>query len=110
MKYDPQIHHRRSIRLKEYDYSQAGAYFITLVSQGRECLFGNIADGEMRLNGAGESIVSWWQKLPEKFSSVSLGIYVMMPNHFHGVIVIEDHRQTRGSAPTGAGEIVGADT
>ena len=54
MTYNPNIHHRRSIRLKEYDYSQNGAYFVTICVQNRECLFGEIVDGEMVLNDAGK--------------------------------------------------------
>jgi REP element-mobilizing transposase RayT len=109
IKYDSAIHHRRSIRLKEYDYSQAGAYFITIVTQERECLFGEIIDGEMQLNTAGELLTSWWHRLPGKFPSVSVDTFVVMPNHLHGIIAIDVPGQTHGSAPTESGEIVGAD-
>lgn len=87
-KFDPQKHHRRSIRLKGYDYSSEGAYFVTIVAQGRECLFGEIVDGEMRLNEAGEMVVRWWNELPNKFPNIELGEFVVMPNHFHGIIFI----------------------
>jgi REP element-mobilizing transposase RayT len=86
MKYNPDIHHRRSIRLREYDYASTGAYFVTVCAQGRECLFGEIVDGEMRLNDAGRMVDEWWLKLPGKFPMLTLDEYVVMPNHFHGVI------------------------
>jgi len=66
MGYDPEKHHRRSIRLKEYDYAQPGAYFVTICTQNRECLYGEIVDGEMRLNDAGRMVRFWWGQLPEK--------------------------------------------
>lgn len=87
-KFDPQKHHRRSIRLKGYDYSLEGAYYVTIVVQGRECLFGEIVDGELKLNEAGEMVVKWWNELPNKFPNVILGEFVVMPNHFHGIIFI----------------------
>jgi hypothetical protein len=64
MRFDPQIHRRRSIRLKGYDYSQAGAYFITVVMHGRECLFGEVINEALKLTPAGEMILVWWQKIP----------------------------------------------
>ena len=88
MKFHPEIHHRRSIRLQGYDYSRAGAYFVTICVQGRECLFGEIADGIMVLNKAGEMVDQWWRKLPEKFPNARLDQYSIMPNHFHGIIWI----------------------
>jgi putative transposase len=70
MPYDPNRHHRRSIRLKGYDYSQAGAYFITLCTQDRACLFGKVVNGEMRLNDAGRMVLAEWNRLPERFPQV----------------------------------------
>lgn len=86
MKYDPDIHHRRSIRLKEYNYSQAGWYFVTICTQHHECLFGNIVQGEMNLNDAGRMVKKWYLELENKFSDVQCLEYVIMPNHFHSVI------------------------
>ena len=86
-KYDPQKHHRRSIRLRDYDYKQAGAYFITICLQDKECLFGEITDGLMHLNDAGVMIDKWWQKIPEKFPDIELGDYQIMPNHFHAIVI-----------------------
>ena len=86
-KYDPQKHHRRSIRLKGYDYSQEGAYFITICVKDRACLFGKITNGEMHLNEAGLMVDKWWQKIPGKFPDIELAAYQIMPNHFHAVVI-----------------------
>jgi putative transposase len=88
MPYDPNRHHRRSIRLKGYDYSQAGAYFITICTQDRACLFGKVVNGEMRLNDAGRMVLAEWNMLPERFPHVVLDAFVVMPNHVHGIVVI----------------------
>ena len=88
MKYDPLKHHRRSIRLKGYDYARAGAYFVTLVTHGRECILGEIVDGEMRVNLLGEIAAYYWQELPRHFARVTLDAFVVMPNHTHGIILI----------------------
>lgn len=85
-RYDPDIHHRRSIRLRGHDYATDGVYFVTICAEGRECLFGNIENGEMALNEAGRMIELWWQKIPEKFGNADLDEYVLMPDHFHGII------------------------
>jgi len=90
MKYNPKIHRRRSIRLKNYDYSQKGAYFVTICTQDKKCLFGNIQKGKMGLNEAGKIIEKWWRELEKKFPSITLDASVIMPNHFHGIIVIGD--------------------
>jgi putative transposase len=88
MLYNKNIHHRRSIRLKGYDYSQAGLYFITICVQDRKCLFGEIVDGEMILNDAGKMADNEWVKIPERFTNVQLHEYIVMPNHFHAVMEI----------------------
>ena len=90
MKFDPQIHHRRSIRLPDYDYSQPGAYFITTVTRGRECLFGEIKDGVMHLNDAGQIIWDVWNSLPARYPQIALGAAMVMPNHFHGIVIINE--------------------
>lgn len=86
--YSPGIHHRKSIRLKGYDYAKAGAYFITICVQNRECLFGEIADGEMQLNDAGTIAANCWDEIPKHFPNVILDQCIIMPNHVHGIIVI----------------------
>jgi REP element-mobilizing transposase RayT len=101
MKFDPQIHHRCSIRLQGYDYSQAGAYYVTIVTDGREMLFGAVVDGEMKLNEFGEIISEKWQWLETQYEYVELGEWVVMPNHLHGILVIyDDGRGGSRSAPT----------
>ena len=88
MKYDPDKHHRRSIRLKGYDYSQAGAYFVTICTNNRECLFGDFIDGEIRLNDAGQMVRRIWNDLSVKFPGIETDEFVVMPNHVHGIIII----------------------
>ncbi|MFZ4560620.1 MAG: transposase, partial [Saprospiraceae bacterium] len=72
MPYDPNIHHRKSIRLKGYDYSQAGMYFITLCVQDKLCLFGEVVNGEMVLNDAGRVAKACWLNIPEHFPNAIL--------------------------------------
>jgi len=90
MKYDPDKHHRRSIRLQGYDYSQPGIYFITLCRQNRECLFGEILNGEMRLNEFGKIAHQCWLEIPQHFPHVQLDEFVVMPDHIHGIIVLNN--------------------
>jgi putative transposase len=92
LKFDPQTHHRRSIRLKGYDYSQPGAYFVTLVTWHRECLFGEIFDGYCRLSAAGIIIESELRKIEDNFPGIKLDEYVVMPNHLHAIIWITERR------------------
>jgi len=80
--------HRRSIRLKIYDYSQAGAYFVTIVARGRRCEFGEIVDGTMRLNHHGSVLTQCWECLPEHFQNVQTDAFVVMPNHIHGIVMV----------------------
>jgi REP element-mobilizing transposase RayT len=109
MRYDPEKHHRRSIRLKGYDYSRPGAYFITIVTQDRACLFGEVVDGEMRLNAAGQMVEKWWAELNHKFPNVQTDEFVIMPNHFHGIIVITHVGADLCVCPNESGAHVGAD-
>jgi putative transposase len=95
--YDPDKHHRRSIRLKSYNYTWTGSYFITVVSQHRACLFGDVLEDEMILNEAGKMVVSAWSDLPARFPVASTDAFVVMPNHVHGIIVINNPK------PVGAG-------
>ncbi len=88
MPLDPQRHHRRSLRLKGYDYAQTGAYFVTICTQDRECLLGEIVNGQMIVNVAGRMIEGWWDELTRKFPSIETDTYVVMPNHFHGVVLV----------------------
>ena len=99
MKYNPQKRHRRSIRLKGYDYSQAGAYFITICTKNRKCLFGQVVNGEMILNEMGQIAYDEWLKTPELRSNVSLDVFVIMPNHMHGIVVILDQAECDSPIP-----------
>jgi len=90
MKFDPEKHHRRSIRVPGYDYALGGGYFVTIVSQGRACLFGEIINGEMVLNDAGRMVQKIWEAIPTRFVGVELGAYVVMPNHFHPIVMINE--------------------
>lgn len=87
MYYDSERHHRRSIRLKGYDYTQAGAYFITICIQNHQCLFGTIVDSKMQLNDEGRMVQALWEQLPQRFP-IELDAYVVMPNHFHAIVII----------------------
>lgn len=85
-KYNPNIHHRKSIRLQGYDYAQAGLYFVTICVQNRACLFGDIIDGELKLNDAGKMISTWYYELEHKFPNIKCGSHIVMPNHFHCIL------------------------
>jgi putative transposase len=87
-KFDPQRHYRRSIRLGGYDYSRAGAYFVTIVTYRRECLFGEVVNGEMGLNEFGIIADECWRAIPEHFPHVEFAAHIVMPNHVHGIIVV----------------------
>ncbi|MCK9523321.1 MAG: hypothetical protein M0R76_09820 [Proteobacteria bacterium] len=91
MSYNPDIHHRRSIRLRDYDYAQSGAYFITICTQDRECLFGEVVNGQMRMNDAGRMIQAIWDEIPAHYPGVDIDEFVVMPDHVHGIIIISGH-------------------
>jgi REP element-mobilizing transposase RayT len=92
MPYNPAIHHRRSIRLKGYDYSQSGLYFVTICCQDRICRFGKIENGEMVLNDFGKIAYNEWGKLPERYPNMFLDVFQIMPNHIHGIIALGEIR------------------
>ncbi len=87
MRYDPEKHHRRSIRLKGYDYTQAGLYFVTVCVTDMACFFGKVEGGKMILNDAGKVVEKWYLKLPSKYPDIEPGDYIVMPNHFHAIII-----------------------
>ena len=105
---------RKTTRLKNHDYAQNGIYFITICVEGRHCLFGEIQNGQMVLNAAGEMIKKWWMKLTQKYDGIHVDEFCVMPNHIHGIINIlrindgsgagrtlgSDNGRTLGSAPT----------
>ena len=101
MTYDPDRHHRRSIRLQGYDYSQPGAYFVTICALGRECLFGEVIADDMQPTACGQTVSAGWNDLPRHYANVQLDEFVVMPNHVHGIIVLTAH--TQHIPPVGAG-------
>ena len=96
---DVQGHRRRSIRLRGYDYAQAGAYFVTICTRNRECLLGDVEEGEMHLSEFGRLAQTTWEDLPRHYPHVRLDAWIVMPNHVHGIIVLTDVDDT----PVGAG-------
>jgi len=96
MKFDPKIPLRKSIRLKGYDYSQAGGYYVTIVTQLRESFFGKIC-GEMIFNDAGRMVNIEWGSLQDRFPNIETDVFQVMPNHLHGILIIHNPE------PVGAG-------
>jgi putative transposase len=109
MAFDPEKYHRRSIRLKGYDYSQAGMYFITICVQDMECFFGSVRNRKMILNDAGSMVEKWYFELPNKFPDIELGHHVVMPNHFHAIIINNGKGNPNASYQKRPQPIVGAD-
>jgi putative transposase len=108
---------RQNLRLPEFDYSQPGAYFVTIVTQDRKPLFGQVVDGEMVLNEVGRIAEEVWVEISEHFPNVELGEFVVMPNHIHGIISIANVEAThasplprisKGPAPGSIGAIIGS--
>lgn len=89
-KYDPKKHRRRSIRLKGYDYSQVGSYFITICCANHECRFGFVANDEMMFNDYGKIAHQEWIRLKERFPRFQLDVFQIMPNHMHAILVLDD--------------------
>jgi REP element-mobilizing transposase RayT len=91
MNYDPEKHHRRSIRLKKYDYSSIGLYFVTICTQHRKCLFGNIQNGAMRLNAYGQIVKDEWLKGEILRKEIKSDEFIIMPNHMHAIVKIMEN-------------------
>jgi putative transposase len=87
----PVRYHRRSIRLKEYYYSTPGAYFVTIVTQGYKCIFGKIISADMIFTDLGRIVQECWLEIPRHFENVDVEPFVIMPNHIHGIITINDN-------------------
>ncbi len=85
-------YNRKSIRFMGYDYTLAGAYFVTIISFRRVCNFGEIEKGEVNYSKIGQVIFDCWQNIPEKFSYVKLDEFTLMPNHLHGILWLLEHR------------------
>jgi putative transposase len=94
------LHRRRLTRLQQYDYSQPGGYFVTVCTKNRLCLFGEIDNDRMRLSSLGEIIRLSWFDLPKHYSNVELDVFVIMPNHIHGIIFLTDVGAGLKPAPT----------
>jgi REP element-mobilizing transposase RayT len=90
VKYNPDEHHRHSIRLKGYDYAQAGGYFVTICTHERACRLGQVENGLMCLSDEGRLVEECWRDLPRYFPQVELDAFVVMPNHVHGIVIITD--------------------
>jgi len=88
MAFNPERHHRHSTRLQEYDYSHAGAYFVTLCTKDRKNLFGEIGNGSMQFNRFGEIVQACWQDLPSRYPGMELDALVVMPNHLHAIVLL----------------------
>lgn len=86
MSYNPKVHHRQSIRLRRYDYSQPGWYFITICAYERRMIFGDIVDGQIILNGTGKIVEKYWREITSSYYQINLHDFVIMPNHLHGII------------------------
>ncbi|CAM4237786.1 hypothetical protein [Gillisia limnaea] len=86
-----------SARLKTWDYGWNGAYFVSICTQSRECFFGNISDGKMHLSEIGEIAHNFWIEIPNHFPFVKLGEFIVMPNHMHGIIIIDKLDDGRGN-------------
>jgi len=99
MKYDPERHHRRSIRLQDWDYAGEGAYFVTICTHERLCLFGEAVDGEIRLNEYGQIARACWEEIPLHFSHAQSDVFVVMPNHVHGIIILATPVGARHAVP-----------
>ena len=90
MPYDPNPYHRRSIRLKGYDYSLSGAYFVTICVHYGQCLLGEIVDDEIHPSSFGQIAADCWNDLPNHYRHMSLDAFIVMPNHVHGIVVLTD--------------------
>lgn len=88
------MHKRRSLRLRGYDYSSSGAYFVTITSHKRIKWFGEIVDGEMILTELGRIAYNEWIKLPQRFPDVALDVFQIMPDHMHGIVIIKEKEES----------------
>ena len=105
MPYDPEIHHRRSVRLVSHNYSDPGSYFVTICAFEKRCYFGSIENFEVRLSLVGTIINKCWHSIPTWFPSVTLDHFVIMPNHLHAILVL-DQRDSNTKPPASLSTIV----
>ncbi len=102
MKFNPKIHHRKSIRLEEFDYTNPWWYYVTICSDNHRSIFGDVKNGKMILNNYGEIAKDEWLKTPVIRKNIDLDYYAIMPNHIHGIIIIE--RRGELNSPQDKGE------
>jgi len=93
MDYNPDIHKRKSIRLKDYDYSSIGEYFVTICTKDKECYFGDVEDENVQISGIGRIARDVWLEIEQKFNGVALDEFVFMPNHLNGILTIRNRRR-----------------
>lgn len=103
--YKPDIKPHKSIRLKGYDYSRAGAYFVTICTHNKECLFGSVMDENMVLNDFGRMVDVEWLKTIEIRKNIVLDRYVIMPNHFHGIVLFTENNSGKARLATTHGNV-----
>ncbi len=84
------VHHRRSIRLQDYDYTKEGAYYITICTSDKRLLFGTVNHESVLLNRIGQIAEQCWLKIPDHSTNVTIDYYIVMPNHFHGILFITE--------------------
>lgn len=115
MKFNPEKHHRRSIRLKDYDYAEAGGYFLTICSFKRKCIFGKVINGERYLNKIGRVVKEEWMRTIYLRKEIILDEFIIMPNHVHGIVMITESDvgatgrsplQTKGPKPRSIGSFI----
>ena len=99
MPYDPSIHHRKSIRLKDYDYAESGLYFFTVCCHEKKALLGHIENGEIKLNELGEIVHETWLDLPNHYAEIGLDEFIIMPNHIHGIVIMKSSSAKRHALP-----------
>lgn len=109
MRYNPARHRRRSLRLKGYDYSSAGAYFITICTHHRQCLLGTILNGEMQLSKMGWIAHEEWENSATIRQEIEFDAWVIMPNHIHGIVILNDNFLEMNRKSTGAMHLPVAD-
>lgn len=107
MGYDPERHHRQSVRLRAHDYAAGGTYFVTICAEGRECLFGEVRDAEMRVNAIGLIVEREWVRASELRPEVEIDVFCVMPNHLHGLVTIRpaDDGDVAGRQCLSVGEV-----
>jgi putative transposase len=100
MRYNPKTHHRRSIRLRGWDYASVGEYFVTVCTKNRACIFGNIINGEMRFSDEGRIVQECWLGIPDHFPNARVDVFQIMPNHVHGIVRIVENPEPNNPVRT----------